>query len=437
MTTTVSALACAALLLPMVTALGCAADAPGKVHPYNVLDYPVAVTADPSGKTLWITSGNFDLEFGGGAVVALDLDTHEFIPGAAIEVGAFGSAMALLTDDEGKAVHGYVVSRAEDGLYHADIGEAGAGGHPTLTCIDDDDGEGDIIQVTAGGTLTSLRCLGTELTSGTVVDTFDTGSEAELFIGDDPFAAFVRKGALPGEPDLLLTGSMITGNLATWELDADGTPSLVGNVDLPDGLFAITDSPITHRVYAASKADPRIYVFKVDVPGPYDDRDFRNPYLVTERTITIPSTVVNDHVRDMAVSADGSLLVTSHRSPNTVVVIDVSEDVEGTVNGRVLAKIPVGSRPGDVALVPGSVGGAELAYVACFGSDRVDVVDPRAGEVVGRIPVGRGPYSLAYVPSKKRLYLTHFYSHSVGVIELDPTSPYYHQQIAEITGGTR
>ena len=80
---------------------GCAADAPGKAHPYDVLDFPVALTTDPSGETLWITSGNFDLEYGGGAIVGLDVATHTFIPGAAIEVGAFGSQVALLTDEAG------------------------------------------------------------------------------------------------------------------------------------------------------------------------------------------------------------------------------------------------------------------------------------------------------------------------------------------------
>jgi len=428
-----------AAALALLAMAGCAADAPGKAHPYNVLDYPVALTADPSGKTLWVTSGNFDLEYGGGAVVGLDVATHEFIPGAAIEVGAFGSAIAMLTDDAGKAVHAYVVSRESDGLYHATVSEVD--GKPRLTCIDDPDGEGDLIEVKQGSELLSLRCLDTELKTGTVVDEFDSGTDAELTIGNDPFAVFVRKARLPGEPNLLFTGSMITGNLATWELADDGTPSLVGNLDLPDGLFAVTDNPVTGRIYAASKSSPLIYAFDVDMPGPQDDRSFTNPYLLTRQQISIPATVVNDHARDMAVTGDGALLVTSHRSPNTLVVIDIHQTFEGSPSANVLAKVPVGSRPGDVQVVPASGPNPELVYVACFGSDRIDVVDPRQGAVVDRIPTGRGPYSLAYVENAelgvRRLYMTHFYSHSVGVVELDPTSPYYNQQIAEISGGPR
>ena len=65
----------------------------------------------------------------------------------------------------------------------------------------------------------------------------------------------------------------------------------------------------------------------------------------------------------------------------------------------------------------------------------------QAGEVVARIPTGRGPFSLAYVDNPElgiqRVYVTHFYDHSVGAVEVDPMSPYFQQQIAEIHGGAR
>lgn len=429
------------ILMVGVVGAGCAADAPGKAHPYNVLDYPVDLQVDPSGETLWITSGNFDLEYGGGAVVGLDIATHTFIPGAAVEVGAFGSRIAILTDDAGKSAHGYVVSRDTDGLYHATMG-IGDNGKPEMRCVEDDDGEPDIIDVKdANGVVTSRRCLDTELIEGEVTDPVNPGSPTTLVVGDDPFAVFVRKPRLAGEPTLLFTGSMLTGNLATYEVDADGRPKIVGNTKLNAGLFAMAENPVTGVLYAASKTSPTIATYKVAVPGAQDDQPYTSPYLRWQGNIEIPSSVVADHVRDMGVTADGSLLVTSHRSPNAVVVVDIGEIAGGGSRGKVLNKIPVGSRPGDIELVPPIGDAPELVYVACFGNNRIDVVDPRIGEVVDKIHVGSGPYGMTYVDNPalgiRRLYVTYFYSHSVGVIELDPTSPYHHQAIAEIRGAKR
>ena len=65
---------------------GCASEEAGDPHPVDRLDFPVAVTADPSGDVVWVTSGNFDLAYRGGAVLAIDVHTNAFIPAAAFEV---------------------------------------------------------------------------------------------------------------------------------------------------------------------------------------------------------------------------------------------------------------------------------------------------------------------------------------------------------------
>ena len=76
--------------------------------------------------------------------------------------------------------------------------------------------------------------------------------------------------------------------------------------------------------------------------------------------------------------------------------------------------------------------------MACFSANRIDVVDPAQGIVIASVPTGRGPFGLAFVDNAdlgiRRLYVANFYNHSVGVVELDPTSPYFHTQIAEARG---
>ena len=68
--------------------------------------------------------------------------------------------------------------------------------------------------------------------------------------------------------------------------------------------------------------------------------------------------------------------------------------------------------------------------------DRIDVVDPALGVVVDTIRTGNGPFGMAYVRNPElgidKLYVALFHEQSVGVIELDPASPYHHTVVAEI-----
>ena len=138
-------------------------------------------------------------------------------------------------------------------------------------------------------------------------------------------------------------------------------------------------------------------------------------------------------------SGDSTLLFVSYRSPASLAVIDVSQDDSINPTDRLLAKVPIGSLPGDLKVARPFGGIPELVYISCFNDDRIDVVDPRAGAVVTSIPTGRGPFGLALIDTldgtgdgMRRLYVTHFNEHTVGVIDLDPASPWYHQMIAEI-----
>jgi hypothetical protein len=89
-------------------------------------------------------------------------------------------------------------------------------------------------------------------------------------------------------------------------------------------------------------------------------------------------------------------------------------------------------------MVPPSEDGQipELAYISCFGKDALDVIDPTTGDHVAHIRTGRGPFGMAFIENKalgiRRLYVANFHSQTVGVVELDPDSPYFHTQIAEI-----
>ncbi|TNF34270.1 MAG: hypothetical protein EP329_07440 [Deltaproteobacteria bacterium] len=414
-------LALAALLSSLV-ATACTGGETGPAHPTDRLDYPVAVTADPSGALVWVTSGNFDLAWRGGAILAIDVATNRFVPGSAFEVGGFPGPLTLLERD-GRAVAGYVLSRDEDALYQ--VGFSGDPAAPVVTC--------------AGGK--SSADAGTKILHCDADEAFDSqkvsrdGESEELTVGGDPYGALVRLGRSESEPDLLLTGAMIDGNVATWTLDADGAPTLAGNLDLFNGLYAMAESPTDGRVYTTTKSANIFQVLQIVHPDPDVEPDLVNPWLAIVAQVVVPEATAVDRARDIAVSSDGTRLYATYRAPSSLVIVDISDDAAGSPADRVIAKVPLASGAGDVVVVPNG-DGTDRVYVSCYYADRVEVVDPLRAQVIAGIPTGDGPFGMAYVDNAdlgvKRLYVAHFSDDSVGVIELDPASPYYHTEVAEI-----
>ncbi len=410
---------CLALVMMMglVTVTGCADDFEGDPHPVDRLDYPVALTADPTGEFVWVTSGNYDLAFRGGAVLALDVETNRFVPELAFELGSFAGPFGIYAP-EGEPLGGYVLSRDTDALYWISFDKAG--GERTISC--------------PGGSRSAngiLRCPESTAIRRATVD--DDGVERELEVGDDPFGLLVRTGRRPGEPDMLLTGAMVDGNVASFALGEDGAPTLVGNLDLVGGIFSMAENPATGRIYTASKNASVVNVLDVTLD---DDASATNPFLTQHGSLSVPDGFGSDRARDLAVSLDGSRVYASYRSPDSLVVIDASEDLDGVATNRIIAKIPMSRDPGDIVVTADPVSGQERLYVACFGADRIEVVDGATLTVIDTIRTGDGPFGMALVDRPdiglRRLYVTSFGDQAVGVIELNPASPSFHQLVAEV-----
>ena len=416
-----------------LVAVGCANPNAGEGHPPNALDYPVAVTADPSGEFLWVTSGNFDLSWRGGAVLAADLRTNRFVsdtgetsdarPGIA-QVGGYPGPVHIL-ERGGQAVSAYVLSRADNSLYHLQISTDDAG-RPWLDC--------------AGSTVQENGVRACDAEAAFASGTYSTEGELqEGALGEDPFGALVHHAREGEDQDLLLTGAMIEGELAVFGLGAEGTPRLLDQSTLSPGLFAFAENPVTGHIYTSHKTSSLINVLAV-TPRPAAESDPTlpdTPSLTLIETLVVPASAVNDFARGLAVSPDGQRLYAAYRSPSSLLIFDVSEDSEGTAETQLLDKIQVSGSPGDVVVVPASeTHPRELVYVSAYGGDRVDVIDPALGVVVDTIRTGNGPFGMAYVHNPElgidKLYVALFHAQSIGVIELDPASPYHHTVVAEI-----
>jgi DNA-binding beta-propeller fold protein YncE len=416
-----------------LTLLACADPNAGAPHPPDALDYPVAVTADPSGRHLWVTSGNFDLSWRGGAVMAIDLSTNQFVSDQAstdaglpgiVQVGGYPGPVHLLSRG-GEAVSAYVLSRAENSLYHLTISEDDSGA-PWLSCA------GATIQ--ENGVIACSRDEAFE--SG---DYGVDGALVEGSLGEDPFGALVHHARDGEDQDLLLTGAMIDGELALFGLGADGAPRLLHQTTLTAGLFAFAENPVTGHIYTSHKSSSVINVLALE-PAPPSETDptlADTPSITLKKTLVVPASVVDDFARGLAVSADGTRLYAAYRSPSSLLIFDVAPGAEASGEAQLLTKVQVSGSPGDVVVVPASATHpTELVYVSTYGGDRIDVIDPALGAVVDTIRTGHGPFGMAYVDNPElgidKLYVALFHAQSVGVIELDPASPYHHTVVAEI-----
>ncbi|HEY7678992.1 MAG TPA: beta-propeller fold lactonase family protein [Terriglobia bacterium] len=142
----------------------------------------------------------------------------------------------------------------------------------------------------------------------------------------------------------------------------------------------------------------------------------------------IAEVSVGDDPRALGLSTDGLYLYVTNQGSATLTVL-------GTEHLTVLATITVGPEPYGVASSPEG-----LVYVASAAAGEVEVVDPglapttrricgvwdrfrygdrycQRGGVIARIRVGPKPKGLALSPDATRLYVTHFLSGEVSVID--------------------
>ncbi|MFF8958601.1 cell surface protein [Streptomyces sp. NPDC014894] len=106
-------------------------------------------------------------------------------------------------------------------------------------------------------------------------------------------------------------------------------------------------------------------------------------------------------------AAEPTVAYVANRSNNDVAVVDAGLS-------RVLARIPVGRAPIDLAVSPDN----SLVYVANSGGDRtVSVIDTATRSVVATVPVGRSPQLPVFSADGSRAFVNNFNDKSLSVID--------------------
>jgi YVTN family beta-propeller protein len=97
----------------------------------------------------------------------------------------------------------------------------------------------------------------------------------------------------------------------------------------------------------------------------------------------------------VAVTPDGARVYVANLGSDTVSVMD-------THTNQVVASVPVGHFPADVAASPDG----HRAYVTNRGSNSLSVIDTTTNQVIATVPVGLLPARVAVSPNGHRIYVT-------------------------------
>ncbi len=374
-------------------------------HPGDALIWPVGVAADPDGRHLYVANSNFDRKYQGGNIVVVDLETHAIV-GGNVQTASYGGDIAVRAAD-GKAVGLYMTTREGNTVTSIKVGRDGD--VPTLSCLD-------------GASAGDGHTCANEFVFG--------GEDADKDTGIDPFGVAVS-------PDWVFATSF-EGKFTVLSPDEDGRFLDSAQVNIDAGAYGLAVHPVTGDAYATTKLGVGITRVRVSNAGPIaDGADEEQSFVevTAERVVTVANpTVGRDFGRGLAFNADGTLAFAAFRTPSSLLIVDTAVDEGGQAADRLLDLVPLPSGPASVTVAPSGAQGQELVYVTLFNTDEVAVVDPARSEVIGVIEVGNAPFDITVVhrDGLKRAYVSLFEDNAVGVIELDPTSKFYHQEIARI-----
>jgi hypothetical protein len=442
-------------LLLAVLAAGCGSD--GAPPPPARLYFPIALNLsddfdmDGAGDFLVVANSNFDLRYNSGSLQAYDLSQVNdaldercgdvdpidedcgIIPiednrddlGANITpipnlvasevlVGSFADGLAYAPSGTGARV--YLPIRSEGDLSYVDLSSEGV-----LSCGASQDS-------TAIAPGIRHQC----------VDTFrgaEAGASNEdgLLVPPDPVAAAVgtRASRIPGAEGNYIVMAHRGGRMSLfWETATGARPQIVDTIEgLPNELVEIAEDPVDGSLWVATAFDPvvpRVGIALGQTAG--DSFLFRASDLAVTGIDTGDASLGDTRQVRFDPRPDVRRAYVLARRPRAVLSVDVDGSV-GALDVR--AQIPVGAGPSRMEVThfddldgdqdPSTGPSFTLAFVTCFDSRDLYVIDLDAERLVGIVRSLGGPFELAVDEARKRVYVGDFRSSVLRVLDLEPT----------------
>jgi hypothetical protein len=429
---------------------GGASPPPGRLH------FPTAIALSPEedgqSRFLFVASSNWDLRYLSGSLATYDLDVlnaqldaqacqredrescgivpaedprddlqgTDIVPVSGLLVsevytGAYAAGLAVAPGRTAEAPWRlYLPVRSDADLTHVDVDPNGR-----LRCRDDGFGvPGD-----------PRECQ----------DAFRTG---------DDETANLRGLSLPPDPVGIHVGPL--SDVATSSMPSDGNyvmlahrggavslffdapigestrPRLVHVLEgLAEELSDVTVDPVTKLAWLPSAFEPRIaragVAFDGEAAAPERSFLFDGGSLFVSGAVDTGSATRGD-TRTLRFDPRPGVrrAYVLSRAPRALLTVDVDESL-GVL--EVVDVVPIGSGPSKLQLaqVPTDSGTRVLAFVTCFNSADLYVIDVDTGLLLGVVRAIGGPYDLAVDVSRRRLYVADFRQSVLRVFDLTGT----------------
>lgn len=371
-------------------------------HPATGPRFPIGIVADPAGDYLYVTNSNFDRRYLGANLIAVDVASGRVVDTTNVQIQSFPGDMDLLVDSTGAATTIFIASRDGSVITEIELSRR-TDGTPEFRCAMVAPSDGDV-----------PLCAGI----GPNVEEPETA-------GAQPFGLTVRPYDTAGIGHIYV--SSFDGTFSVYRLEAGKDTRLAGQTALGGGAYGVAVHPTTGEVYVTTKDSDRFFTVTVDDTG--------TEVAFSPRAIDIPNTTSGfDFGRGIAFNESGTQAYIAYRTPASLLVLDTSVGTDGRARNIIVDNVPLPTGPAAVTVARTSPAGEELVYVTLFDSDELAVIDPRRLEVVALVTTGDGPFDVTAVEQAgvKKAYVTLFEEDTVSVIDIDPTSVFYHQEIARI-----
>jgi len=437
-------------LILIAASWSCSLNHPGEAPSEGELYYPIAVAIPPvqedeadSGvppRYLFVVNTNFDLRYNAGSVQAFDLDAiaeriNDCDPSEQCRIDSpadvladevlIGSFAATATfSPTGKRL--YVPTRSNSSLTYIDV-DLDAKNDAILSC-----GEGS-----------GRRC-GDDYVRGDE----SIASERELEItGESIGAVAARLTALADKEALsdtdnredfeTIDGILVAQRNGTVSFftsrdkkdkGIEAGPQLVYMVENFDrDLTNIALDPVSGSVYLTSQETAttggfkslqrvRFYYDKIEKKA-----DLNTSFIYNAGSVYLRGVDLERDTRDIAFSplAEDNVFVVS-RTPNALLIVDFSEARAGALEAYVSRTVKVGSGASRLAL--GQIGDDPrlFAFVSCFGSRELYIIDVELAEPVAVIQGFSGPFEVVVDRWRKLAYVADFRSSIIRIVDLQP-----------------
>lgn len=433
-------------------ALGCGGGYEAPVPARDRVHYPVGMAMHPDGRYLYVVNSNFNARYRadtGGTVSVVDTrsleiqgDRSPFLPsfGGSIELNGDASK-AYVTAREGNTVVGFEVADGESSVP--------AGG--ALFCRDE---EGE---PTADPEACWIREVATD------------GSSSGL--STDPFGLAVssieREHPASGEQvpiDLVNLAYLGSNRVSTISLpDRSPDRASMQTAGLINGSNRIVQRPGTLSYYVAGRSSSLVARFTPFLNTRTADNFGRVEALFRQGEIVVSNftsggEAAATNTRGLAFDESGDRLYVATRRPDALHVFDLGASDPETGSGLEHVwngSIALPDQPSDIHVHRDAMDRRRV-YVPSFADDSIAVVDPEVQTVVDRIELGASPHEMVIDTAPDRCenpgevcrgYVSLFEDEgsasascgpdtescgAVGVVDLDPASPRYHQLISKI-----